>query len=213
MKPSWAVTKFTLASGPRSSAEGVRGSGQTRGEPTDADRGRGTTRVVDVAQARSCAPCPCSDRSTSATPPGSCPSAAAEADVPRLGDELRVGEDRVGGDGGEERMLRRVGVGAVAGDGRGEVEAEPVDLHLLRPVAQGVQHEPGPGVGGRVEGVCRIWWCRCRRRTRPGGSRWRCRCRAGSIEVRRFPLRRCGCRRDVEDHFEAGLSAGSAPCP
>ena len=46
-----------------------------------------------------------------------------------------------------------VGVVRVAGDRRREVEAEPVDLHLLRPVAQGVEHEARTGIRRRVHGV------------------------------------------------------------
>ncbi len=54
---------------------------------------------------------------------------AAVADVPRLGDELDLGDDRVLLDDVEERR-QAVDLVELAGQGRGEVEAEAVDVHV-----------------------------------------------------------------------------------
>ena len=56
--------------------------------------------------------------------------------VPRLGDELHVGHDRVGGDRLEQRRVRQHLAVAAPPEDRGEVEAEAVDVHLGHPVAQ-----------------------------------------------------------------------------
>ena len=48
------------------------------------------------------------------------------------------------------------GVNVVRGipaERRGEVEAEAVDLHVVRPVAQRIQHEAGRGIRRRVDRV------------------------------------------------------------
>ena len=70
---------------------------------------------------------------------------AAGANVPRLGDELDLGDDRVLLDEFEEGG-ELVHVVELAGQGGGEVEAEAVHVHLGDPVAQGV-HEQLQGVG------------------------------------------------------------------
>ena len=54
---------------------------------------------------------------------------AAGADVPRLGDQLDLADDRVLLHEVEEGR-QPVDVVELAGKGRGEVEAEPVDVHL-----------------------------------------------------------------------------------
>jgi hypothetical protein len=54
---------------------------------------------------------------------------AALADVPRLGDELHLGDDRVLVDQVEERR-QPVDLVELAGQRRGEVEPEAVDVHL-----------------------------------------------------------------------------------
>src|SRR5207248_6210189 len=61
---------------------------------------------------------------------------AAEPDVPRLGDQLDVGENRVLADRGEERTvwIKRRG----AAERRGQIEAEAVDVEHLDPVTQRV---------------------------------------------------------------------------
>ena len=65
---------------------------------------------------------------------------AALADVPRLGDQLDLADDRVLLDEIEERR-QPIDVVQPAGQRRGEVEAEAVDVHLGHPVAQAVHHE------------------------------------------------------------------------
>ena len=79
---------------------------------------------------------------------------AAGADVPGLGDELDLREDRVLVDGVEERA-QAVDVVELAGQRAGEVEAEAVDVALADPVAQRVHDQPQhAGVAG-VERVAR----------------------------------------------------------
>src|SRR5687768_17406694 len=76
----------------------------------------------------------------------------ALADVPRLGDELHLGEDGVLVDDVEERaeLVDRV---EFAGEGAGEVEPEPVDVHLEGPVAEAVHDELEHAGVLHVEGV------------------------------------------------------------
>ena len=77
---------------------------------------------------------------------------AAGADVPRLGDQLHLADDRVLLHELEERR-QPVHVVELAGQRGGEVEAEPVDVHLGHPVAQRV-HDQLQRVGvPDVEGV------------------------------------------------------------
>ena len=65
---------------------------------------------------------------------------AALADVPRLGDQLDLRHDGVLLDEVEERR-QLVDGEQLAGQRRGEVEAEPVDVHLGDPVAQAVHDQ------------------------------------------------------------------------
>ena len=65
---------------------------------------------------------------------------AAVAHVPGLGDELDLGEHRVLVDDVEEGA-ELVHLMELAGQGGGQVEAEPVDVHLGDPVAQRVHDE------------------------------------------------------------------------
>ncbi len=65
---------------------------------------------------------------------------AALADVPRLGDQLDVGEHRVLVNDVEERR-QPIDVVELARQRRRQVEAEAVDVHLLHPVAQRVHHQ------------------------------------------------------------------------
>src|SRR3546814_3308756 len=84
---------------------------------------------------------------------------AALANVPGLGDELHLADDRVLVDEVEERG-EAVDLVELAGQGRRQVEAEPVDVHLGDPVPQrvhdqlqrvGVSHvEAVTGAGGVV---------------------------------------------------------------
>ena len=78
---------------------------------------------------------------------------AAHPDVPRLGDHLDALECRVGDDRGEKRMFAVEHHLVVAAERGGEIEAEPVDLYLVRPVAQRIQHESLGGRQREVEGV------------------------------------------------------------
>ena len=77
---------------------------------------------------------------------------AAGADVPRLGDQLHLADHRVLlhhlEEGGE-----LVDVVELAGEGRGEVEAEAVDVHLGDPVAQRVHDQLHRVRVAHVEGV------------------------------------------------------------
>ena len=83
---------------------------------------------------------------------------AALAQVPRLGDQLHLGDDRVLLDDVEERR-EAVHLVQLAGQGGGQVEAEAVHVHLGDPVAQRVHdqlqhvrgaHEQGVAGAGRV---------------------------------------------------------------
>jgi len=66
---------------------------------------------------------------------------AAGPDVPRLGDQLHLREDRVLMDRVEEGA-ESVHVVELARERRGEVEAEPVDMALEHPVAERVHDQP-----------------------------------------------------------------------
>ena len=69
------------------------------------------------------------------------------ADVPGLGDQLHPGQHRVGAHRHQERVVGVVAVLA-AGQRGGQVEPEPVDAHLLDPVAQRVEgHLDHAGLG------------------------------------------------------------------
>ena len=77
---------------------------------------------------------------------------AARPAVPGLGNELDARDDRVLVDDVEERG-EPVDVVQLAGERRGQVEAEAVHVHLLHPVAQAVHDElKDPGVAD-VQGV------------------------------------------------------------
>jgi hypothetical protein len=76
----------------------------------------------------------------------------ALADVPRLGDELHLGEHGILVDDVEERG-ETVDVVELAGERRGEVEPEPVDVTVEDEVPQRVHDQPQHG---RVDGVERV---------------------------------------------------------
>ncbi len=76
----------------------------------------------------------------------------APADVPRLGDELDGGQQRVGVDGGQQRCRRVESVGVARERGR-QVEPVSVHTHLGDPVAQGVHNQLHYVRGGRVQCV------------------------------------------------------------
>ena len=76
----------------------------------------------------------------------------ARAEIPRLGDELGHGQRGILVDRGEERA-QLVHVIQRAREGAGEIEAEPIDMHLGHPIAQAV-HEQLEAVGmHHVQGV------------------------------------------------------------
>src|SRR5262249_45976143 len=65
---------------------------------------------------------------------------AALADVPGLGDELHLRDDRILMDDREEAR-ELVDLVEAPGEGRGEIEAEAVDVHLLDPVPERIHDE------------------------------------------------------------------------
>ena len=77
---------------------------------------------------------------------------AAGAHVPRLGDELHVPQHGVGDDRAQQRMVGAEAA-VVAAERGGEVEAEPVHVHLLHPVAQGGEDQVHRVHGAGVEGA------------------------------------------------------------
>ena len=68
---------------------------------------------------------------------------AAGPEVPGLGDQLDPREHRVAADGAQESPvpLELAGPSASPRQGAGQVEAEPVDVHLRHPVAEAVQDQ------------------------------------------------------------------------
>ena len=115
------------------------------------------------------------------------------ADVPRLGDQLGPRHHRVLGDHVQEG--RHLVEGALlAGQRRGQVEPEPVGVHLGQPVAQRVhhqlQHDRIAGVQ-RVAAAGRVDSRRRGCRARPGSTRC-CRCRGSTARDRPARPRRCG---------------------
>jgi len=74
------------------------------------------------------------------------------AEVPGLGDELHLGDDRVLVDDVEEGG-QAIHLVELARQGGGEVEAEAVDVHLRHPVTQRVHDELQHGGGAHEEGV------------------------------------------------------------
>ena len=75
------------------------------------------------------------------------------AGVPRLGDQLGAGQDRVGLDVPEGRRIGHRLTVLVARQDRREVEPEAVDVHLVDPVAQAVEDQPADDRAVRVERV------------------------------------------------------------
>ena len=130
------------------------GTRESRGEAADSDgRDIGPARVIDVAQpevahaiAVAVVPFVPAVAEVAGLP-------APHSDIPRLGDLLHACQSRIGDDPPEQGMVRGEGVGGVAAQGGGEIEAEAVDLHVLRPVSERVQHETGGGVRCGVQRV------------------------------------------------------------
>ena len=130
----------------------VRAAHQTAGE----FRQRGRLRAPEVAHAVAVSAVPF-------RPAGgeSADLVAAGADIPRFGDELDLGDDRILFDDVEEGG-ELVHVMELAGQGGRQIEAEAVDVHLGDPVAQAVgddlqrarrAHQQGVAGAGGVEVV------------------------------------------------------------
>ena len=79
---------------------------------------------------------------------------AAGADVPRLRDELEAVQARLDRHRDERGVVGRVAA-RVAAEGHRQVEAEPVDAHDVRPVAQRVEGHPDDLGPPEVERVAR----------------------------------------------------------
>ena len=120
---------------------------------------------------------------------------AALADVPGLGDQLDLGDDRVLVDQVEERR-EPVDLVELPGQGGGQVEPEPVDVHLGDPVAQRVHDQAQGLVVAHVEAVAGAGGVVvvAAGRRRRAGSRPGCRCRGTTGWGPGGCLRRCGCR-------------------
>ena len=132
MNPSWQVTKLIEATGRRPAGlVQVARPGQPGGEL----RQRGRLAAPEVADRVPVLAVPLGPQRREVAD-----LVAALADVPRLGDQLHLGDHRV--------LLHQVEEGGqpvhvvqLAGQGRGQVEAEPVDVHLQHPVAQRVHDQ------------------------------------------------------------------------
>ena len=144
MKPSWAVTKLTLADGP--AAVGLVEVGAA-GEPVG-ELGQGLVLAPpEVAHRVAVLAVPLRPQGREVAH-----LVAAVAQVPGLGDELDLADHRVLLDEVEEGR-QPVDVVELAGQGGGQVEAEAVDVHLDHPVAQRV-HDQLQHVGvAHVEAV------------------------------------------------------------
>ena len=132
MKPSCAVTKLMLAYGLRARRlVEVGAAGEAVGEL--AERLIGAAPEVADGVAVLAVPLRPERREVADL-------VAAFADVPRLGDQLHLADDRILLDEVEERR-QPVDVVQLARERRREVEAEAVDVHLDHPVAQAVHDQ------------------------------------------------------------------------
>ncbi len=120
---------------------------------------------------------------------------AALADVPGLGNQLHLADDRILLDEIEKRR-QAIDLVQFARERRGQIETKAVDVHLDDPVAQAVhdelQHVGMPHVhrvaGARVVDVVAAVLAAA------GGSRRRCRAPSATARARDDCPRRCGCR-------------------
>ena len=94
-----------------------------------------------------------SGRSTRRTPGEAADLVTGSGGVPRLGDQLDVGEYRVGRDRRQQRRPRVEPAAPRAAQRAGQVETEPVDAHLARPEPQRVQDQANGVRARRVQGV------------------------------------------------------------
>ena len=170
MKPSWQVTKLMLALGPPAGRlVEVRRPGQPGRELAE---GCGLAPPV-VAHSVAILPVPLGPQTGEVAD-----LVAALADVPRFGDQLDLADHRILLDEIEERR-QSVDVVELAGQRGGQVEAEPVDVHLEHPVPQRVHDQlQGVRMAGveAVAGAGEVLVVAAGRR-RAAGSRRRCRCR------------------------------------
>ena len=128
MKPSWAVTKLMLAYGRRAGAlVEVGAAGEAVGEL--GERLIGAAPEVAHRVAVLAVPLRPQRREVADL-------VAALADVPRLGDELHLADDRILLDEVEERR-QPIDVVQLARERRRQVEAEAVDVHLDAPSSAG----------------------------------------------------------------------------
>ena len=143
MKPSWTVTMFTDAVGRR-----PPWPNRSREPPIRVARPGSVPRY----RARNREPCRGTCRSIRSNRPGTarprsrptrCPTARRSASPPRAPDP---GQSSRG-------TTVRVEVAVTSSERRREVEAEPVDVHLLHPVAQRVHHQPESLRLVQVDGV------------------------------------------------------------
>ena len=144
MKPSCAVTKLMLAARPPAGVlVQVGRAGDPAGELPEGRR----LAAPEVPHGVAVLPVPLRPQWREVAH-----LVAARPDVPRLGDQLDLGDRRVLLDQVEEGA-QPVHVVELAGQRGGEVEAEAVDVHLQHPVAQRV-HDQLQGV--RVPHVQRV---------------------------------------------------------
>ena len=143
MKPSWAVMKLIEANGWRPS-DSYRSL-----EPVKRDANSATLACAapEVAHHVAVHAVPLRPQDGEVAD-----LVAARADVPRLGDQLDLGEHGVLVDRVEERA-EAVDVVELAGQRARQVEAEAVDVALDHPVAQRVHDHPQRA---RVDGVERV---------------------------------------------------------
>ena len=143
VKPSWAVTKLIEANGLRPS------SAYRSDEPVNrwANAATFASPPPEVAHGVAVDPVPLRPEHREVAD-----LVAARADVPRLRDQLHLGEHRVLVDRVEEGR-EAVDVVELARERRGEVEAEAVDVALDHEVAQRVHDQPQHR---RMDGVERV---------------------------------------------------------
>ena len=126
MKPSCATTKLTPS-------DGAAAWSNTSREPAilvaSSPRAPASPRQKRRAPSRK--------RSFHSAKRGAEPAelVSARADIPRLGDQARLGQDRIGAESLEERRIRVKAIGAAAERGR-EIEPEAVEAAMDHPAPQ-----------------------------------------------------------------------------
>src|ERR1700722_16878485 len=126
VKPSWTTTKLTPV-------DGAGALGNRSGEPAIRLGTRpASPRIAAPEAARGVAKAvvPVSERGTELAE-----AIAARADVPRLGDEARLGENGIGGKRFEERRLGGE-AGVAATESRGKIEAKAIEPAIDHPALE-----------------------------------------------------------------------------